>query len=165
VEIKICGKPDNRPMIGYSRPALGLAFTRRQKLIVAQRVFPQNALERRSGADEISTGQDGLMNIINREELKQKLDQRGKFTLVNCLDEWMFREKRIPGSIRFEKAFFETLNPKGEIIVYCSNPGCTASVMVYHQFVERGFQNVWHYPGGIADWEDGGYPMEGEHVH
>ena len=105
------------------------------------------------------------MNIINREELKQKLDQRTQFTLVNCLDEWMFREKRIPGSIRFEKVFFQTLNPKGEIIVYCSNPGCTASVMVYHQFVEHGFQNVWHYPGGIADWEDGGFPMEGEHVH
>jgi rhodanese-related sulfurtransferase len=126
---------------------------------------PQNALERRSRADEISSGQDGLMNIINREELKQKLDQRGQFTLVNCLDEWMFREKRIPGSIRFEKAFFEKLNPKEEVIVYCSNPGCTASVLVYHQFVEHGFQNVWHYPGGIADWEDGGYPMEGEHVH
>jgi rhodanese-related sulfurtransferase len=127
--------------------------------------FAQNTLERRSRADEVSAGQDGLMNIINREELKQKLDQRDHFTLVNCLDEWMFREKRIPGSIRFEKAFFQTLNPKGEIIVYCSNPGCTASVMVYHQFVEHGFQNVWHYPGGIADWEDGGFPMEGEHVH
>jgi rhodanese-related sulfurtransferase len=37
--------------------------------------------------------------------------------------------------------------------------------MVYHQFVEHGFQNVWHYPGGIADWEDSGYPMEGEHFH
>jgi rhodanese-related sulfurtransferase len=105
------------------------------------------------------------MNTINREELRQKIDRRDEFTLINCLDEWMFREKRIPGSIRFEKAYFQTLNPKGELIVYCSNPGCTASVMVYHQFVERGFQNVWHYPGGIADWEDGGYPFEGEGVN
>ena len=102
------------------------------------------------------------MNTINREELKQKLDGREEFTLVNCLDEWMFREKRIPGSIRFERAFLNTLNPKGEVIVYCSNPGCTASVLVYQQFTEHGFQNVWHYPGGIADWEDGGYPFEGE---
>jgi rhodanese-related sulfurtransferase len=102
------------------------------------------------------------MNTINREELKQKLDRREDFMLINCLDEWMFREKRIPGSIRFERTFLTTLNPKGEVIVYCSNPGCTASVLVYQQFVENGFQNVWHYPGGIADWEDGGYPFEGE---
>src|SRR5258708_39180113 len=74
----------------------------------------------------------------------------------------MFREKRIPGSIRFERAFLKTLNPKAELIVYCSNPGCTSRVVVYHQFVEHGFQNVTHYPGGIAAWEDGGYPFEGE---
>ena len=104
------------------------------------------------------------MNRITREELKRKLDQREELKLVNCLDEWMFREKRIPGSIRFERHILETLNPKELVIVYCSNPGCTASVLVYQQFVERGFQNVWHYPGGIADWEDGGYPFEGERV-
>ena len=102
------------------------------------------------------------MNRITREDLKEKLDQREEFKLVNCLDEWMFREKRIPGSIRFERHILETLNPKEEVIVYCSNPGCTASVLAYQQFVERGFQNVWHYAGGIADWEDAGYPMEGD---
>jgi rhodanese-related sulfurtransferase len=104
------------------------------------------------------------MNKIAREELKKKIDRGENFRLVNCLDEWMFREKRIPGSIRFERHILETLNPKEEVIVYCSNPGCTASVLAYQQFVERGFQNVWHYPGGIADWEDGGYPFEGERV-
>ena len=31
-----------------------------------------------------------------------KLDVGGDFKLVNCLDGWMFRAKRIPGSIRFE---------------------------------------------------------------
>ena len=164
MEIKLL-KTGQRPSDWLQDAMSDLAFNLRPEPERARTRFPQNALERRSRADETSFGQDGLMNIINREELKQKLEQRGEFTLVNCLDEGMFREKRIPGSIRFEKVFFQTLNPKGEIIVYCSNPGCTASVMVYHQFVEHGFQNVWHYPGGIADWEDSGYPMEGEHVH
>jgi rhodanese-related sulfurtransferase len=119
-------------------------------------------METGSGARQISPS--GLMNRITREDLKEKLDQREEFKLVNCLDEWMFREKRIPGSIRFERHILETLNPKEEVIVYCSNPGCTASVLAYQQFVERGFQNVWHYAGGIADWEDAGYPMEGDRV-
>jgi rhodanese-related sulfurtransferase len=102
------------------------------------------------------------MNRITREQLKSKLDAGEKLKLVNCLDEWAFRAKRIPGSILFGKQTLTVLDPGEEVIVYCSNPGCTASVLVYQQLVEHGFQNVWHYPGGIADWEDGGYPMEGE---
>jgi len=104
------------------------------------------------------------VNRITREQLKEKIEQKQEFRLINCLDEWMFREKRIPGSIRFERSFLNTLNPKEEIIVYCSNPGCTASVLVYQQFNEHGFQNLWHYAGGIAEWEDAGYPFESDRV-
>jgi rhodanese-related sulfurtransferase len=102
------------------------------------------------------------MRIITREELKKKLDGREGFKLVNCLDEWMFRAKRIPGSIHLGslKQALDTLDPNEEVIVYCSNSGCTASVLAYQQLLERGFQNLWHFPGGIADWEDAGYPLE-----
>jgi rhodanese-related sulfurtransferase len=27
-----------------------------------------------------------------------------------------------------------------------------------------GFQNLRHYAGGIADWEDAGYPLEGDRL-
>jgi rhodanese-related sulfurtransferase len=102
------------------------------------------------------------MQTITREELKKKLDQGENLKLVNCLDVWMFRAKRIPGSIHFEslKTTLAALDPKEEVIVYCSNSGCTASVLVYQQLCEHGFQNLWHYPGGIADWEDADYPVE-----
>lgn len=39
------------------------------------------------------------MNLISREELKEKLDRRDRFKLVNALGEWAFEAKRIPGSI------------------------------------------------------------------
>jgi rhodanese-related sulfurtransferase len=106
------------------------------------------------------------VSTISRQELKEKLDGGHAFRLINCLDEWMFQAKRIPGSILFEglKHALETLDPKEEIIVYCSNFDCTASVLVYQQLVEHGFQNVRHYAGGIADWEDAGYPLEGDRV-
>ena len=42
------------------------------------------------------------MSTITREELKEKLDRGEDFKLINCLDDWMFRAKRIPGSIHFE---------------------------------------------------------------
>ena len=107
------------------------------------------------------------MSTITREELKGKLDGGGDFKLVNCLDDWMFRAKRIPGSIHFESLehALDTLDPKEEVIVYCSNSGCTASVLMYQRLIEHGFQKVSHYAGGIADWEDAGYPLEGDHVH
>ena len=59
------------------------------------------------------------MSTITREELKEKLDGGGDFKLVNCLDDWMFRAKRIPGSIHFErlKHALDTLDPKEEVIV------------------------------------------------
>jgi len=55
-------------------------------------------------------------------------DGGGDFKLVNCLEDWMFRAKRIPGSIHFEslKHALDTLDPKEEVMVYCSNFGCTA---------------------------------------
>jgi rhodanese-related sulfurtransferase len=107
-----------------------------------------------------------LMRTITREKLKKKLDGGGDFKLVNCLDEWQFRAKRIPGSILFESLqhALDTLDPKEEVIVYCSNCGCTASVLVYQRLSERGFLNLRHYAGGIADWEDAGYPLEGDRV-
>ena len=106
------------------------------------------------------------MNRITREELKKKIDRGEDFKLINCLDGWMFRAKRIPGSIHFEglKHALGTLDPKEEVVVYCSNFGCTASVLVYQQLVDHGFQNTLHYPGGVADWEDAGYPLEGDSV-
>lgn len=106
------------------------------------------------------------MNLITRDQLKEKIDRGEDFRLVNCLEEWMFRAKRIPGSIHFEsiKEALNSLDPKDEIIVYCSNPACTDSELYYQKLVDHGFQNVRRYEGGIADWEDAGYPLEGDRV-
>jgi rhodanese-related sulfurtransferase len=107
------------------------------------------------------------MDTITRDELREKIEGGVDFKLVNCLHDWMFRAKRIPGSIRFESQehALATLDPEEEVIVYCSNFGCTASTLVYQQLAERGFKNLKHYAGGIADWEDAGYPLEGDRVN
>lgn len=39
------------------------------------------------------------MNLISREELKEKLDHGEIFKLVMALDDWQYRAKHIPGSI------------------------------------------------------------------
>jgi rhodanese-related sulfurtransferase len=35
-----------------------------------------------------------------------------------------------------------------------------------YQFLEaRGSKNIRRYAGGIQDWEEAGYPLEGEWIH
>ena len=57
-----------------------------------------------------------------------------------------------------------SLNKDDEIIVYCSNVDCLSSVAVYRALIDRGYENVRCYAGGLIDWEDYGLPLEGELV-
>ena len=107
-----------------------------------------------------------LMNLISGEELKQKLDRGDKFKLVNALGEWAFNAKHIPGSINISKIedAKKILNPRDEIIIYCSNTSCIASIIGYQLLTRMGYKNVRRYAGGIEDWEERGYPLEGSFV-
>ncbi len=60
------------------------------------------------------------MNLINREELKEKLDRKDDFKLVMVLGEWGYRAKHIPGSLNLSSLdqVPEMLDPKDEIVVY-----------------------------------------------
>ena len=103
------------------------------------------------------------MNLIDREELKAKLDRGDDFKLVCALSEWAFKAKHIPGSIHVDAAdkALELLDPSDEIVVYCSDPNCPASKYAYHILTTNGYENVRRYEGGILDWEEAGYPVEG----
>ena len=106
------------------------------------------------------------MNLISREELKEKLDRGDDFKLVMVLGEWAYRAKHIPGSLNIstpEKGR-EMLNPDDEIVVYCSDEACIASRAAYRLLEESGFKNVRRYADGLSDWEEAGYPLEGEMV-
>ncbi len=106
------------------------------------------------------------MNLISREELKEKLDRGDDFKLVMTLGEWGYRAKHIPGSLNIYTAEQgrEMLDIDDEIVVYCSNEACVASVSAYNILEHNGYKNVRRYAGGLLDWEDAGYPLEGEMV-
>ncbi len=106
------------------------------------------------------------MNLISREELKQKIDRGDKFKLVNALGEWAFNAKHIPGSINISKIedAKKRLGAGEEIIIYCSNPSCIASIIGYQLLTNMGYKNVRRYAGGIEEWQKAGYPLEGDFV-
>ena len=106
------------------------------------------------------------IKVISRDELKQMLDNHDDFKLVNALGEWAFRAKHIPGSLHFatpEEAM-QALDKDDDIVVYCSDVNCPASVAAYHTLIRNGYHHVRRYSGGLSDWEQAGYPLEGEWV-
>lgn len=104
------------------------------------------------------------MKLISREQLKQKLDKKEDVKLAFVLGDWQFRAMHIPGSLNLNKPeeILETLNPADEIVVYCSNAACPASIFAYNFLVRHGFKNVRRYAGGLLDWATAGYSLEGE---
>ena len=95
---------------------------------------------------------DVPVRTIEREELRQKLARGDRFKLVMCLNEWAFLAKRIPGSIHFNTPaeMLAGLQKDDEIVVYCSNPECLASLAVYHRLADHGYTNVRRYAGRVG---------------
>ncbi len=106
------------------------------------------------------------MQLISRDELKQKLERKDQFKLVMALGDWQYRAKHIPGSLHFltpEEAL-ASLAQDDEIVVYCASYDCSASVFAYEYLLSHGYTHVRRYAGGMLDWEEAGYPLEGEMV-
>jgi rhodanese-related sulfurtransferase len=82
------------------------------------------------------------------------------------LGEYAFNAKHIPGSINISTSELspQQLNTEEEIIVYCSGPDCHASVDAFYTLEASGYTKVRRYAGGIQDWEEAGFSLEGEMV-
>ena len=80
------------------------------------------------------------MKLISREDLKRKLDEGEDLKLVFALSEWAYRAVHIPGSIHVEgpEQAAELLNKDDQIVVYCTNVNCPASIMAYNLLAQHG---------------------------
>ena len=105
-------------------------------------------------------------DLIDREELKGKLDRGDDFKLVMVLGEWEYRAKRIPGSLRVStpEEGLQALDPNEEIVLYDSGPPCPASRIACRFLKAHGYGRVRRYVAGLQEWESEGYPLEGEQV-
>ena len=107
--------------------------------------------------------------LISKDELKRQIDASTYFKLVMCLGDWHFMAKHIPGSIHIDslsradslRLAVEQLQPNDEIVVYCADKDCAASKMGYLLLVDNGYNNVRRFAGGIGEWEEAGYPLDG----
>jgi rhodanese-related sulfurtransferase len=102
------------------------------------------------------------MKLITREELRRKMERGDEFKLVMTLSALAYRAKHIPSSYYFETIgeALAALDRTEEIIVYCADVNCAASIYAYRHLERAGYTRVRRYAGGIADWEQAGYPLE-----
>ena len=103
------------------------------------------------------------IRTVGRDELKAMLERGDDFRLIMALNRWAFDAKHIPGSLHFDTPdeLFATVRRDDQVVVYCSNVDCLASVALYRELVQRGYRNLRRYAGGLLDWEEAGLPLEG----
>lgn len=98
-------------------------------------------------------------------------EQKNSLYVINVLDKELYDDCHIAGStqVAFDaiENFAKDLDKNAEIVVYCSNYSCTASGYVAQQLTSLGFEKVWAYEAGMAEWHQmnvknpGKYPVEG----
>ncbi|HSM59085.1 MAG TPA: rhodanese-like domain-containing protein [Candidatus Sulfomarinibacteraceae bacterium] len=103
------------------------------------------------------------MRLIDKEELRAKVERGDNFWLLMALDRWAYDLAHIPGSLHFESVeeAMARIDPDEEVVVYCSNYLCPASIQAYQVLKENGYRNLRRFAGGLAEWQAAGYPLEG----
>jgi rhodanese-related sulfurtransferase len=107
------------------------------------------------------------MKTITAKGLKKKIDKKEDMILVDALNTVEYRRRHIPGSVNIpynkatEKAKKLLPDKKKEIIIYCENERCHASLIVAKKLISLGYKNVIEFSGGVEGWEQAGYEFEG----
>lgn len=104
---------------------------------------------------------------ISCHELVEKLERKDQFKLVMTYSEMAFKAKHIPGSLNIhsEESAAGLLEFTDEIVVYCVNKQCVASVTAYRILENMGFKNLYRFAGGLEEWESDGQELEGDDVN
>lgn len=85
--------------------------------------------------------------------------------IINVLASSYYDDCHIKGSINVPlddlEDYADELDKNQEIIVYCAKYDCPVSRQAFRLLKMLGFTNVKAYEGGIVEWFQLGYPVEG----
>ncbi len=107
----------------------------------------------------------GCIPEISAEELQQKKIDNPDILVLNVLSDYWYHDCHITGSINVPlKELIYTVqdwNRSQEIVVYCALDKCDAGEKAYVLLRCMGFSSVVDYSGGMKEWFQLGYPVEG----
>ncbi len=107
---------------------------------------------------------------ITREELKKWMDEKKEFVLIDVLAPASYDGRHLPNAKNAfvkESDFLEKVeeivpNKDNVVVVYCASFTCQLSPRAARMLADAGYTNVYDFKGGLADWQDAGYPFEGD---
>jgi rhodanese-related sulfurtransferase len=98
-------------------------------------------------------------------ELRQRLEAKEEFHLIDVREDHEWAAGRIPGAIHLSKGIIERdieeniPNREAEILLYC---GGYRSALIADNLQKMGYKNVVSVDGGIRGWISAGLPVEKE---
>lgn len=101
---------------------------------------------------------------------KKDTQEQKSLYVINVLDKESYNDCSIVGSINVPfqdiESFAQNIDRNAEVVLYCANYMCTASGAAAQKLKEMGFEKVWAYEGGTAEWytlgkTNGNYPVKG----
>jgi rhodanese-related sulfurtransferase len=107
---------------------------------------------------------------ITADDLKEKLESDDDFVLIDTLGDMSYQRAHLPEAISIsakdnnfvanvEAAVADKSVP---VIVYCASFSCDLSPQAAQDLVDAGFENVIDYEGGLKDWVESGFDLEGD---
>jgi rhodanese-related sulfurtransferase len=115
-----------------------------------------------------AAAREEVMQDISREQV-QRLMSREDVRVVEVLPEQEYRSAHIPGALNipmgseFDRLVQRSLPDKNTpVIVYCANNDCSLSPRAAKHLDELGYNKVFDYSAGKADWQQAGLQLIGE---
>jgi rhodanese-related sulfurtransferase len=108
---------------------------------------------------------DAKKNVreVTVDQVKEKLDRKEKFALVDVREESEWAKDHLPGAIHLGKGIIERdveqripdLN--APVVLYCG--GGFRSALAADNLRKMGYTNVESMDGGIRGWREKGFPL------
>lgn len=117
--------------------------------------------------ESVKTLRENGIGFLTAEQLRSKLSSGTPPILLDVLDTDSYRESHIKGSINIPYDQVEQWASRvipdmnAEVVVFCASYSCPASIEAAKTLKRRGYTNVHDFKGGMKEWTDRKYPVEG----
>jgi rhodanese-related sulfurtransferase/polyisoprenoid-binding protein YceI len=111
-------------------------------------------------------------SMISSEDLRNKMVEGNKITLIDTLPNEHFQGAHIPGAENacvFEIVFLDNVErivpgKEDAIVIYGASTKTMDAVTAGEKLVRAGYGNVRILDGGLISWREKGYPLEGANI-
>ena len=103
---------------------------------------------------------------LSVDEVKEKLDKREKFLLIDVREESEWAKDHLPGAIHVGKGIIErdiedrVPDANTPLVLYCG--GGFRSALAADNLQKMGYKNVLSMDGGVRGWREKGFPLTKE---